>query len=147
MNEMMKSSWDVRFTVALSILLGLLLYAVLDSHWALDLYNKYNPVVDMQGELVQREGDAVVVHIWGEKSRECKYVGIQSFAKKNHTLFDTYISRVDKTQDNHTRPTGSFDIGWWRIRPVTLDVSHVVVYSQHECRGRLVTTLIAEVPM
>lgn len=113
----------------------------------LPFYDAVRPVVVMQGEVVSREADSVIVHIWGKKQRECRYIMLQSFSHADNGMrHDTLITRIDMPSEGKTKPLGSYDIGNWRVRPVT-GASAVSIYAQHECDARVVLTKIAEVQL
>lgn len=107
------------------------------------------PVVSMKGDLVERTDQYAIVHIYGEKHRgpECKYLGVQAFGDRTIGLpVDMHISRVDIPEEGRTKPSGSYDIGNWRVWPVE-GVVRVRVYVEHDCLGVRVGTQIAEVRM
>jgi hypothetical protein len=111
------------------------------------LYDYVRPVVSMQGEIVERTADSVTLHMWGSKNRACKYIGIQGFSQVgNGPKRDTIITRLDMPSEGKTKPAGVFDIGHWRLQPVT-GADHVSVYVQHDCDGRVVLTKITEVTL
>jgi hypothetical protein len=98
--------------------------------WA---YDQFVPVVRMQGEVVSRTEDAVVVRMWGEKVRDCRFVGIQGFSRIGDGVNrDMRITRIDMPSKGETKPRGTFDIGMWELRPLK-DATHVSVWVQHTC--------------
>lgn len=139
-----RSLWSMRWTLVLALLTGLAISPVFRWSPLLPVYDAYHPVVAMRGDMVQRDGDAVVVHIWGSKLRECTYVGIRAYGSKNGVLIDANIARVDRPVNGATKPTGTFDIGHWRIWPID-HADLVVVFVQHNCDGRIISTKIAEI--
>jgi len=122
-----------------------LVLAALGSWWAFDAFV---PVVRWQGELVSRDADGVVVRLSGAKLRECKYINIMAYSRTAAGLNrDTVIHRVDMPAQSLTKPLGTFDMGFWDIRPVK-GASSVVVYVQHACDADdLRTTKLAEVKL
>lgn len=110
------------------------------------LYDAIVPVVSMQGEIVARDKDSVTVRMWGKKNRDCRFVGIQGFSKQEEAGLsrDATGQRMDMPSVGATKPTGSFEIGVWRFRPV-VNAKIVEVYAQHDCGGRTVVTQIAKV--
>jgi hypothetical protein len=107
------------------------------------------PVAKMQGELVARTNDGVLIRMYGEKLRgaECRFLDIQAFGDRMTGLpIDLYISRVDMPSLNQTKPKGSYDIGIWNIHP-TAQVTHVRVYVSHDCEGTKWGTQIAKVKL
>ena len=136
--------WEQRWTLVLAMLTGLVLSPVFRWSPLLPLYDAYHPVVQMRGDLVLRDGDAVVVHVWGTKHRDCAYVGIRAYGSKNGVLVDANIARVGLPMTGTTRPMGTFDIGQWRVWPVD-KADLVVIFVQHICDGRAISTRIAEI--
>lgn len=60
-------------------------------------YDKTHPVVNAQARLVQRDSDAVLVELYGDKLRECNYVGISAYSLDSAgILHDAFISRIDR---------------------------------------------------
>lgn len=96
-------------------------------------YDHFVPVVRMQGEVVSKTNDSVVVHMWGRKLRDCRYIGIQGFSRVGDgDNRDMFIRRVDMPAYGTTRPQGLFDIGFWELRPLS-DATRVSVWVQHSC--------------
>lgn len=134
---------DMRWTLSAAVVIGLALSPAANLPYL--IYDALVPVVRMQGELVSKTEDSVVVHIWGSKSRECKYLGLQAFSTgPNGNRRDANITRLDMPSAGATKPKGEFDIGNWKLWPVTGAVS-VQVYVQHDCDGRILNAQIAEV--
>ena len=106
------------------------------------------PVVSMQGEIVDRGPGSVVIHIWGEKLRDCGFIGMKAYTLRSDRLHDAVITRIDMVSDNTTKPKGYYDIGDWDIYPVTDDATKVIVYVEHTCGIKDVRmTKIAEVTL
>lgn len=105
------------------------------------------PVVVMQGELVEKEGDRVLIHMYGKKLRgvECEYKGIQAFGDRINGLpVDLSSNRIDKPITGATKDSGSYDIGVWEVFPVK-EVYRVRVNVAHECGKSRVSTEIASI--
>jgi hypothetical protein len=123
-------------------------YAIIAGWLGWVAYDEFVPVVRMQGELVSRTENAVVVRMWGEKVRDCRFVGIQGFSRVGDGINrDMRIKRIDLESVGETKPRGHFDIGHWQLHPLD-GATHVVVWVQHSCRqGDLRNTRIAEVAL
>ena len=138
---------SMRWTVLVGALIGVLIAPAGQSGWRAisGLYDETWPVVVMQGHLVGRVEDAVVVEVAGEKRRDCRYLRIQAFARGvDGALRDVFAMRQDRPEAGATKPLGTFNIGRWKIWP-TDDAVAVLMYSQHDCSGRIVQTKIADV--
>jgi hypothetical protein len=101
----------------------------------------------MSGEVVSREGDAIVLHIKGKKLRgeECRLLSVYGYAiDAKGRLSDATANRIDTEQTNRTREEGDYDIGHWRVRPINPDSVAVKVVTQHDCVGRVILSTIAE---
>lgn len=135
----------MRWTILLAIVIGVALSPI--SKVPAILYDLTFPVVVMHSKLVSRDGEYVTIHMWGEKRRGCKFLGVRGYSlSKGGELRDASIVRVDMPETGNTRPTGLFDIGHWRVWPVSGSVA-MSVYSQHDCDGRILNTMIAEVAL
>lgn len=109
-----------------------------------------SPVVRMAGVLVARDAHSVHIHIRGEKLRECRYAGLQAYAIDTHGVrHDANIQRADTVQDTgRTKPPGRYDLGVWRVWPITLDAVRILVAVEHLCGGSVsVRSVIAEVAL
>lgn len=116
---------------------------------ALEVFDTANPVIVAQATLLPSGADEVLIHLVGEKRRECQYVGLQAYTRRRGAaiLSDAYIRRVDSPETGATRPTGTFaSLGTWRIFP-RADAGVVLVYMQHACSGRLVVAKVAELTL
>lgn len=152
-----RNAWDIRWSWVLSILLGAMLAplalkwvetVVADYHAAYDIKH---PIVDMRGLLVTADEESVMVHMAGTKSaeraQECSYVRVLAYTRDPDGIMrDAYIKRVDMPEDGHTKPAGNFDIGTWRVWPRGNAIA-VLVFAVHDCGGRQVRTMIAEVAL
>ena len=137
----------MRWTILLAVAFGCVMSALVDGMSLAPVYDQLRPVVTMQGEIVARTPDSVTVHMWGSKNRECRYIGIQAFSHLAGGLRqDTNIERVDQHTNGRTKPAGVYDIGTWRIHPIT-GAQAASVYVQHDCDGRVVLTEVAEVSL
>lgn len=107
------------------------------------------PVVTMAGKMVARDEVAVFVHIAGTKHRECKFLGLMAYAVNAAGVRrDANIERVDGvTMRGETKQPGQYDIGVWRVWPVSEDAASAVVLVEHACDGVSVRSVIAEVTL
>lgn len=139
---------DMRWTIAVSVLIGIFLSPISGISPLMPAYDAMRPVVSMQGEIVARGPDSVTIRMWGTKNRDCKFINIQGFSKKQPDGLsrDATGERLDMPSEGATKPTGAFEIGTWRFRPV-IDARIVEVYVQHDCDGRAVVTQIARVAL
>lgn len=136
--------------VAVGAVVGLLLAPLAPAAWHgfWKLYDRHLPVVSMHGELLARPPGEAVLALSGHKHRDCRYMGLQAYTlEADGELHDVYRARVDVSEHRRTKPIGRFDFGNWRIWPVPDNARAVVVFVQHECSGRLVTTKVADVPV
>ena len=134
--------WTVLFAL---VFVGMMqpLLPMLERWW-----EKNTPVVDMRGEVVTKTGNSVLIHITGEKIRQCVFVRLTAMTVgKSGALVDAYLERSDgKPQDGSTKPTGMYDLGLWRVWPTDGSLK-AVVFAQHTCGGEVVVSKIAEVTL
>ena len=134
--------------MALAFIFGAALYVASEVYLVpmlKDQREKLSPVVQMDGDIVGRGADYIDVHVYGKKLRACKYLQTQAFARIGNILRDVQNRRIDTPETGGTKPLGSFDIGVWRLWPVPMkEASHVVMFVQHDCAGRVVVTKIAD---
>jgi hypothetical protein len=144
------SAWFARMplSIAFGVLLGLLAGLSNDSieSAALDLYDRFNPVLVTNATIFSATPDEVLLAISGDKRRPCEFRRpLQAFGTfAVGAPIELSIERVDKPEFGTTRPLGPFNAGLWRIWPRG-SVASVQVYSTHVCSGRVVTTLYADV--
>lgn len=115
-----------------------------------DLYDRYFPVLRMSGTVVERSGHSVVLHITGEKVRgdECRLLSVYGYAvMPSGFLADATATRLDREANSRVRDKGHYDIGLWRVVPVTDQAVGVRVVTQHDCVGRVVLSTIADVAL
>lgn len=113
-------------------------------------YDNTFPVVEMHGELVEVLADSITVHIVGRKFRglECKYLSLQAFnIGADGVSYDASIQRIDRKEAQTTKPSGYYDIGYWRIIPRKQGAVAAQVYVLHSCDGRRVLTKVADVKL
>ena len=141
-NALRSHFWTVVF--ALAFVVGMQPIAPMLGHW----YNENTPVVDMEGVIVERTDESVLIHITGEKLRMCRYVAITAMTSTaDGRLEDAYIRKMSgKPQDGSTKPVGNYDLGLWQVWPIS-GSSKVVVFVQHDCDGAVVLSKIAEVSL
>ena len=104
-------------------------------------------VVKMHGELVDATQDIVVIHITGQKLRDCNYMGVQGFMR-DHTgfLHESITVRIDMKETGASKPVGQFDIGYWQLVRQQNAVA-AVVFVNHDCNGYKRFSKIADVAL
>jgi hypothetical protein len=103
------------------------------------------PVVRSQAELISHNDGAAIIRVKMSKQRDCEYKGVQAYSRQpGDVLRDAMYERVDWPLTGRTRPVGYYDIGHWKIWP-TSGAAGVVLFAQHDCGGRLVSSLLADV--
>lgn len=135
----------MRWTIALAACLGFLVAPIGRSGWdvLLGYYDAARPIVRMQADVLSRDGNAITVALAGEKLRNCAFVRLHAYsAGMDGVMQSVYIRRKDIAENGQTRPIGKYDFGDWLIWPID-GTSKVVIYSQHDCDGRLVQTRLA----
>ena len=147
-----RNLWRMPWSTALGVLIGvgavLMTPAVIGP--VRDAYDLAFPVLRMHGTLVEREPDAVIVHISGEKVRgdECRLLSVYGYAvMPDGRLTDASATRIDAPQVGRARDKGRYDIGHWRVVPVTMDAARAMLVAQHDCVGRVVLSTIADVAL
>ena len=142
--------WRMPWSTAFGVLVGV--GAVLMTPTVIgplrDAYDTAFPVLVMTGKVIEREPDAVIVHISGEKIRgdECRLLSVYGYAiMPNGLLADATATRIDAPATGRVRDKGHYDIGNWRIVPVDRNAVRVRVVAQHDCVGRVVLSTIADV--
>jgi len=150
MKFLIREAWGMKFTLLFAVIFGIFISpaSTTGSHFVYGIYDSFFPVVTMTGSLVRREGDGgVVIHLAGKKNRACRFVQLDSFSKASGILRDATETRVDGVPQNSTSsPVGPFDQGNWLVWPTT-EADQIVMYVEHDCDGRIVTTKIAEVKL
>ena len=110
-------------------------------------YDALRPVVKISGERVGADDNAVLIHMVGDKLRDCNYLRVTAFtADGSGRMRDAYINREARRETGETKPRGSFDFGTWRLWP-TDGALRAIVYISHQCGGRIVRTKIADVAL
>ena len=147
----MKSHFvEMRWTILTAVVVGYMLspFTQLGGSTFFKMYDALWPVVTARVELTSRDSDSIYVHITGTKHRDCQYLQIDSYySTPAGILRDANETRTDLLPiDGASKPVGPFDIGAWRIFPVS-GASNVQLYVEHSCAGRLVVTKIAEVTL
>ena len=143
MIRLLKMKW----TVILALLLGFWIAPIGQVWWdsVLDAYDQAKPVVQMNGTLVRQDAESVWLSISGKKLRPCTYIRLNAYGRNSSgVLVDAFARREDQPETGQTKPTGLFSIGLWRVWPKG-DATAILVFSQHDCSGRIVLTKIAEV--
>ena len=144
--------WRDPFTAFFGMLFGVLMVLATPSVIGpvRDWYDTMFPVLRMQGSVVERDNHSVVVHITGEKIRgdECRLLSVYGYSvMPNGILADATATRIDAAPTGRVRDRGYYDIGFWRVVPVTDRAARVMVVTQHDCVGRTVLSTIADVAL
>ncbi len=142
-SNLAKQRWAVLFGIVIGVLFSLSAFGA-DS--LLKLYDELNPVVEMKGELLEKQGDSAFIRISGHKRRDCRYTGLQTFGVDSHQEMHFVQAQYVGVGIRGTLPVGAIDLGVWRLWP-TVGAVAMRVYVNHDCAGRLVVTKIAEVAL
>jgi len=108
-------------------------------------------MVPVESNVVQREPDAVLLHIVAKKTKgeECRLVRVYGYgldAEGRHSL--ATVRRPDGSeQAGITHGPGVHDFGVWRIKPTDSDTVRVQVKAEHNCLGRVIPSTMAEAPL
>jgi hypothetical protein len=141
---------DMKYTFLFSVLTVYILATSGATLNLLNLYDHFFPVVRMEGRIVSKDpSGSVLVHVWGEKLRDCQFIQIDSYSlSRTGILRDANEERAeDLPADGGTKPPGVYDLGVWRIYPVVAGSTRVQMFVEHSCNGRLVYTNIADVSL
>lgn len=147
--KMKQAYKEFKWTWVSAIVLGVILSIPLSNNierWFFAFYDSVNPVVNYKSEIISREDNAILIHVWGEKLRDCQAVSgsHQSYTIRNGVYHDAFEERVVGSPSS--RPVGKVDLGVWRVWP-TKAGTHVVMTINHRCDGRLITSEIARVAL
>jgi hypothetical protein len=106
------------------------------------------PVVRGAAAPVYKTDGSVTIRLTLTKLRDCKYLQVHAYSRMpNGTLRDASAARRDRAEVGVTRPAGqAFDAGLWELWPTDGAVA-ALLYAQHDCDGRLVSSLLAEVKL
>ena len=145
----MKSFFIDLFFYCVSALAGILVGTLLVDYNVVDKIRFWwRPVVQMQGEIYKGPtDDYIVIHMYGKKLRgvECEYKGVTAFGDRIFGLpVDLIAKRVDIPENGSTKDEGSYDIGYWKVHPIT-GVYRVRVNVAHICGRSPVSTEIASI--
>lgn len=146
MKRIADAIWDTRWTVVLTLVFTIM-FGDYAGRVGMSIYNQTADVVNMSAQVVTKDTNSIVLHITGEKLRNCRFVRLTAYYafKGNGMLVEAFKERLDGPHpDGATRPVGMHDIGYWRIWP-TDEASKVLMYVHHECSGETVLSKIAEV--
>ena len=149
MTGLLKEAYHLRWTLLSAVLFGWLLapsgHSVSDYLWS--VYDRHNPVVRYTGEIINRQGDQVTVHIWGRKLRDCEAVpgSVNSYSIKDGVSYGAHEQRL--TGDPSSRPIGLVDLGTWLVWPLEAGSTEIRMTVKHLCSGRLLTTEIVRVAL
>ena len=104
------------------------------------------PVVSGDAATVARDHDAVIIAVTFRKHRDCRYERVQAYAKlAGDVKTAIYSERVDRPAESRSVPAGeTYFAGRWKLWPID-GAYGVVMYAQHDCGGRQVSSLLAEV--
>ena len=111
-----------------------------------DYRDKTATVVTMQGDVIYQDDRVLRVHLYGVKSLECDYGGIQAFFAHPTTglLVETDINRVDMPERRITKPLGKFDLGIWEAARPPLQSKKFLIFVNHKCGAYARITRIAD---
>lgn len=142
-------AWGMKWTLVFAVLFGIFIAPTSNSgvHSIYGVYDSMYPPVKMQGTLVEKSMDYAIVHIEGENLRQCKFIQMDSYSRRDGYL--RYTSEMPFNQasyDANTRPLGTFDMGNWKVWP-TKGADAVFLYMEHDCDNRIVVTKVAEVSL
>lgn len=144
---MMGALREVRWTILTTLAIGIFLSSSA-TDYALTSYRAWyddtHPVVVMSGTLVERSPSTATIHIKGDKLRNCRFVSLHAYTRKQNVLSDAYKQRLGRIEDGSNKLVGQHDLGEWMIWPLE-DADTVVMTVMHDCGGRLITAHIAEV--
>ena len=148
MKQMVHEGMKMPWTVLLGILLGLFIASYIGSirSFVMNTHAEFFPVVKYQAEIVGRKDDFVLIHVWGEKLRDCPAIkdSLESYTVRKDTLFDANEFRIDGNPNS--RPVGKVDLGVWKIWPVE-GAKRVRMYVSHDCDGSVIRSKIVDVPL
>jgi hypothetical protein len=105
-------------------------------------------VVTATAQVIEKEDNFLTVHLTGVKHRNCAYLGLYAYGvDAAGGLHDIYREKIDSPEDRETRPKMAErqDFGRWRVWPVNWTA--VVMYTRHDCNGRIVVTKLAGIPL
>lgn len=103
------------------------------------------PVVVSQSRLVSRTDTEAVVAVTLTKQRVCEFSSLQAYSRmRDGVLHSAHAERVDFPVSGVSRPVGTYDAGRWRVWPIS-GAEGVVLYVQHDCNGRIVSSTFADV--
>lgn len=140
------SVWSVRWTLALALVVGALLSPYI---WETvhTLYDKQNPVVNFNGTLLSRSDTEAVIRITGVKLRACVFVpgSTQAYSRIKGVLYSLEEEKLSPVAGS--RPVGAADVGVWKVRPVLAGPQTILMFTQHDCDGRMVVSKIAEIEL
>ena len=140
---MINKVFGMRWTITFALCAGYLLSGVSP----MSIYDSLSPVVVMEGKLIKRDVDSVVVHVSGTKLRSCQFLQIDSYSvDATGRMRDANETRIDGMDyDGASKPVGEYDLGMWRIYPLGTKATGVQMYVEHSCAGRIVLTKIADI--
>lgn len=149
-NHPVETVWNVRWTITVTLVIGIFLSSSL-TDYILYTYRMWwdatHPVVVTSGTLVTRTETIATIHIKGEKMRDCTFIALHAYTRKNGTLSTANKERFELiTEGPSNKPLGKYDAGKWKIWPLG-DADTVLMSVMHNCDGRIITTKIAEVPV
>lgn len=128
------------WSVIIGVLVGAVLLPVVQTEWSSFstarriLAEQGTPVVNAAAEIRRRESGAVVLHVTGEKLRDCKLIGTQAFSVRKSVMTSARMEREWPFPLALThRPIGPFDMGMIKVWPVGDDADEVVLYVLHTC--------------
>lgn len=135
-----------------AVLIGALTGLALVLWWplVLDLSERVTdsayPVILSQSRLISKTDTEAVVGVMITKQRDCDFRTLQGYSRmRGGVLHSAHTERVDFPVMGVSRPAGAtYDAGQWKVWPVA-GAEGVVLYVQHDCGGRIVSSTFADV--
>lgn len=140
--QMIKAAYNMRWTLLSAVFFGWLMapssHTISSAIW--HWYDTRNPVVQFQGEIVRRDNEKIIIHIWGHKLRDCVAVtgSVNSYSVKDGVLYGAHEQRM--SGDSSSRPVGPVDMGTWLVWPNQEGAQEILMTVRHDCDGRIITT-------
>jgi hypothetical protein len=140
----------MKWTLVTGVLLGAILSPIGPEllKYAYQRYDATHPVVTMTGEAKEVGEFGAIVELSGIRLRGgCEYVRLLAYtADPRGVLHDAQIRRIDFPETAVSRPPNHpMDFGRWSIHPLVPGAVKAIIYAQHTCGGRLVSTKATEI--
>lgn len=142
----MANLYELRWSILFAACIGMLMAPAGQSWWrsAATAYDEARPVLQMTATVTEVTEDTAVLAITGEKLRNCRYIRMQAFTRTpDGVLTDIGLMRIDQDELARSKPLGMHNFGKWKVWPIK-GSRKLVIYSQHDCHDRLVTTKVID---